>query len=423
MNIKYLIFGVIFLASAPQPTSAQDRLTIDDCYRAARDNYPLIRRQGLIDRSAELNLSNAAKGYLPQFSLSGKASYQSDVTSVPIRMAGLDVPVLSKDQYQASVELNQTIWDGGAISSRKKVISADSETDREQLEVSLYTLRERINGLFFGALLYNEMLAQNAILQDNIATNIGKIEAMIANGTANATDLEQLEVELIDARQGAIEQASARDTYMLMLSSMIGRQIPSIATLEVPKVSAADTIGPISRPELSAFDAQLSATDARLTTIKAGTMPTFSFFLQGGYGRPGLDMLKNSFSPYGMGGVRLAWNFGRFYTLANDKRIVENSRDEIETSRATFLFNTSIDASGQEMEIRKTEQLIESDASIVALRESIRQSSEIRLINGVITTTDLVRDINAENIARQNQVIHRVQLMMAIYKYKYTMGM
>lgn len=173
-------------AIAAHPVETPSSLTLEECYAKAGTNYPLVSRYGLIQQSEQYSLSNANKGYLPQFSLSAKATYQTDVTKIPVSIPGVDIPTLNKDQYQALVELDQVIWDGGTIRSQKRNINASTEVDRQQQQVDMYAIRERINSLFFGTLLLEEQLKLNTLYDEELARNYQKVQSFIANGVANA---------------------------------------------------------------------------------------------------------------------------------------------------------------------------------------------------------------------------------------------
>ncbi|HEY6913550.1 MAG TPA: TolC family protein, partial [Paludibacter sp.] len=176
-------------------------LSIETCQEKAKANYPLVKQYGLIEQTAQYNISNANKGYLPQLSLSARATYQSQVTKLPITLPGVVIPELTKDQYQAVLEASQLIWDGGVISAQNKITNAGTEVEKKKLEVDLFSLNERVNQLYFGILLLSEQLKQNAILQNELQTNYDRINAFKQNGVANQTDLDALKVEQLNADQ------------------------------------------------------------------------------------------------------------------------------------------------------------------------------------------------------------------------------
>lgn len=395
-------------------------ITVDYLQEAAQKNYPLIKQYGLIEQTEAFNLSNASKGYLPQFSLSAKATYQSEVTQIPITMPG--VTPLNKDQYQAVAELSQTIWDGGAIESQKKAVKAASEVEKRKIETDLYALKERVNQLFFGILLLEEQITQNELLQKELNTNFKKVSAYIQNGVATRPDLDAIKVEQLKAAQRREELIMTGKTFREMLAVMtadslalngnfIKPQIPAGSLMELNNLSN-------NRPELKFFDAQKELYSSQESAVKASVMPKFNLFLQGGYGNPGLNMLKNEFSTFYITGVRLAWNFGAFYTQKNTLRKLEVNRQGVELQKETFLFNSRLLTTQQKNEIDKLSRQLGSDEEIIALRHGIKVAAEVKVENGTLSISDLIREINAENLALQEKAFHEIQLLSAIYSYR-----
>lgn len=405
----------------------QEKATITQCYEWARENYPQVRQFGLIDRLEQYTLSNAGKTWLPQLSVGAKASWQSDVTKLSFanQLSGmfpeLDIPVVAKDQYQVVAEVNQTIWDGGMARSVKESAKAEAAFNRKQLESDLYVLNDRVNRLYFGCLLQDEMLARNALLQKDLQLNLERIVAMIANGTANDSDRESMEVELLNARQQEVELKALRKAYGQMLAALTGKPLTE-AVLQIPSVDGSELPVAIHRPELQALDAQSDLLETQKHRLTAGLMPRIGAFVQGGYGRPGLNMLEDSFRPFYIAGVRLSWNLGKLYTLKNDRRKVDVDRHSVAVRRETFLFNTRLQMLQQHTEIQKLSELMRTDDRIVSLRESLKRAAEVKLENGVISVTDLIREIHAEDLARQTASLHRIQLLYSIYSYIYTVN-
>ena len=397
------------------------------CYECSRANYPQVRQYRLIEQTEQYNLSNAAKGWLPQLAVNAKATYQSDVTKLPFdadklsaSIPGFEIPTLSKDQYQVVAEVNQTIWDGGVIRATRRLTEAQATADREQLNSDLYILNDRVNQLYFGCLLQDELIRQNGLLQKELQINIDRITAMMDNGVANQSDRESMEVELLNARQKEIELKASRVAFGRLLSALIGRPYDKDRILVVPSIPGNPLSGEINRPELRALDAKSYLLEVQNKQITSGLMPRLGAFVQGGYGRPGLNMLEDDFNPFYIAGVRLSWNMGKLYTLKNDRRRVTTARQQVEVQRETFLFNTSLELMQQNTEIQKISDLMKADDEIIRLRTSIKNAAEVKLANGVISVTDLIREINAEDLAKQAAAAHRIQHLNAVYNYMYT---
>ncbi len=412
MKRKLVIFSLMSLITL----TGIAQITIEDCYLKAQTNYPLIKQHDLIGKTEVYNLSNANKGYLPQIMFSAKATYQSEVTEIPISMPG--VGGLSKDHYGATIEVSQTIWDGGAISARRESIRTASEIDSKNLEVNLYSINDRINQLYFGILLFDARIVQNKIFQNELKSNYEKVASYVQNGIANQADLDAIKVEQIKAQQTQIQLKYTKKAYLDMLSTMIGEQLTDDVILIKPEITSTNTYS-INRPEMGVFNAQIKNLEAKRQEINSSMMPKLGAFVTGGYGRPGLNMLKNDFSSYYIAGIRLSWNISSLYTNKNSKRIIQNSINVIETQRETFLFNTKIDISKKKSDLDKFYDKLKYDDEIIALRSSIKKASESKMANGTLSGIDLIRDITAEDIAKQDKILHEIELLLAAYNLKF----
>lgn len=404
-------------------------LNLDTCQKNAKNNYPLLKQYGLIEKTADYNLSNANKAYLPQVSLLAKATYQSDVTAIPenlgqvlTQLSGQPVsfPVLSKDQYQAALEVNQLVWDGGVVNAQKKMIKASSEAEKQKLEVDLYALNDRINNLFFGVMLIKEQLNVNWILQDELARNYQRMQSYLKNGLIQQADLDAVKVEQINAAQQETDLKSVLKSYCQMLSVFTGLQVNENTELEKPLLPVVNENIQNKRPELSLFELQKNVLESQKKTIVAGNLPKIGLFIQGGYGRPGFDFFNNDFTSFYIGGVRLSWNISGFYTQKNELKKIETGQKNVDIMKETFLFNTNLLTTQQLNEIEKLRSTLKNDEEIILLRNNIKKAAEAKFQNGTITTTDLLREINAENIARQTRTLHEIQLYMAVYQLKNT---
>ena len=402
--------------------------TIEDCYSLVRENYPLVRRYELLDLTEEYTLKNAYMNYFPQISLQGSASWQTDVLEFPFDLSpyGIEMPTFSKDQYAAIIELSQVLWDGGMIAANRANIRAKADVDMAQQEINMYSLREKVNELYFGILYIDQQLRRTDILMQDLDREYARIEGCIANGVANVSDLDLIEVERITQRQGRDQLESMLEAYLRVLTLMTGVKIDDSRQLVMPvpegmdKEAMLDAIiqAEIRRPELMLYKAQELEIDTQLDYWTAGGLPQFSLFIRGGYGRPGLNMMDNSFQPFAIGGIRLVWNISQLYSLGYGKKIVNYSKEQINTVRETFLFNTDLQVQEQVAEIRRYFRTVEDDEKIVDLREGIRRSTEAGVENGTKNASDLVSEINKENAARKQLIMHQIEMMKAIYELK-----
>ena len=419
MRLKIMLFLIVLISMNSFFVSAQI-ITIDEVQEKAEANYPAIARYDIIEKTKEFNIANANKAYLPQGTLSAQGTWQSDVTSIDLNMPNVEIPTIDKDQYRIVAELNQTIWDGGRISAQKKSTEANAELEKSQLDSEIYTLRERVNNLYFGILLMKEQINQLGILENELQLNHDNVEVYVQNGLANETDLNTVKVEQLKAGQRRINLETNLEAYIQMLSVLTGEELNSDNVFIKPETESSLILPVINRPELKVFEAQENAIESQKSLLNTRMMPTIGAFAQGGYGKPGLNMFDNEFKPYFSGGVRVSWNFGNLYTLKNDRKKIDLQKSAVNSQRETFLHNLNIVIPQQQIEIEKFKKTMQDDDEIIRLQTQIRQTAEVKVENGTMTVSDLMKEINAEESAKQAKLLHEIQFLMSVYSLKYT---
>lgn len=419
---KIIIFLVGMVLISHQVFS-QQRITIEECYQKAQDNYPAIEQYDLIEKSKKFNLENISKGYLPQISFSAKASYQSDVTKLPVDMSQLgmgevQIPELSKDQYGISLDINQTIWDGGQIKTQKAYIKSQADVQQKKLQVNIYSINARVNQIYFGILLADAQIKQNSLLKEYLQNSYIRIQAYVRNGIAHQADLDAVRIDQLKAEQSGIEFSSSRKAYIAMLSKLTGCDF----TVDTEFVRP-DLVRPVSndikRRELELYNSQIQEYELENKKITADLYPKLGLFVTGGYGKPGINMLENKFSAYYTAGLRLSWNIGRFYSLKNNRKLIRNNIDMIINQRQSFLFDLDMELIQKNIAIDKFLDQLRYDDEIIRLKESVREASETKIAGGTISGTDLMQDVNGEHAAKQEKLLHEIQLLLAIYDLKY----
>lgn len=401
--------------------------TLEDCQQAAERNYPLIRQYDLIEKTTALTVANIGKGWLPQISATAQATYQSDVVSFPDQLQsvyqqmGINMKGLTKDQYRVGIDVSQTLFDGGAISSQKQIAREQGNVQAAQTEVSLYQVRKRVNEMYFSLLLLDEQIRLNKDLQELLAGNEKKLASMVKSGTAAECDLQNVKAERLNVVQQAASLASQKRMLQAMLATFCGIEVKE---LQKPAPTVATGQPSVLRPEMHLFDSQLRLADAQEKALRAALVPKLGVFAQGFYGYPGYnmfeDMMSRDWSLNGMVGARLTWNIGALYTHKNDKAKIQRQRDLAENNREVFLFNNRLEQLQQDENISRYRQLMADDKEIISLRSAVRKAAESKLAHGIIDVNALVKEINAENAAKVQQSIHEIEMLKEIYNKKYT---
>lgn len=395
-------------------------LTLDQCQKEAEANYPLSKKRELIAKSESYTLSNISKAYLPQFSFNSQATYQSDVVEFPGSIPGVDMPTQNKDQYKAYVQMDQVLLDGGNIRNQKEIERAKRDLERKTLGVELYTLRERINQLYFGILVGDEKIRQNELTLEDIRIGLKTVNAQIANGTSFRSNADVLKAEELKVRQEQTKLRSNRKAYLQMLGLFLNRELSQDVILEKPATPLAAF--EINRPELSMYASHDKLLELGKKSIATENKPKVNLFVQAGAGNPALNFLEEGWNSYYYGGIKTTWSFGGLYTAKKKKQLIDLDKIALEADKETFLFNIGQTVRQQNSDIEKYRQLLASDDEIVKLRNNVKKASAAQLENGVITSSDYLKEVNNENESRQDKAIHEMELLLAQYNQKTTTG-
>ena len=400
--------------------------TLEECQQAAEKNYPVIKQYGLIAQTTGLTVKNIQKGWLPQITASAQATYQSDVVSWPENMQrmyqqmGLDMKGLTKDQYKIGVDLQQIIYDGGAIGSQRSIARQEGKVQEAQTEANLYQVRKRVNEMYFSLLLLDEQIRLNDDVKALLLSSEKKLAAMVKGGTAATSDFDNVKAERLSVTQQNESLKSQRQMLQRMLSVFCGIEV---SNPEKPAVVETSTSAS-NRPEIRLFDNQLKLAEVQEKALGAKLRPTLGLYAQGYYGYPGLnmfeDMISRKWSLNGIVGIKLSWNVGALYTHKNDKAKLKAQRDLIENAREVFLFNNNMEQIQQTENVSRYRTMMQGDDEIIALRTNVRKAAESKLAHGIIDVNSLLREINNENAAKTQQAIHEIDMLKEMYNLKYT---
>jgi len=416
--MKRLILALFFLA--PMLMRAQE-LKLERCMEQARSNFPLVQQQGLVSALSEFTIANVHSARYPQVMLAAQATYQSDVTRVPIDNPMFNIKPLAKDQYKVYADVSQSVYDGGIVEKSAHLQQLNAAVELQKTEVELHKLRERVNQIYFGIMLLDRQTEQVRLLQKDLEASLRKTDAAVENGTAMRMQSDILKAELLKTRQRLIELSGMRKSYLESLGLLTGITITETASLAQPE-TAVVLSEEIRRPEMKLFADQRALALGQFDLSMTKNKPRAGLFLQAGYGRPGLNMLVNEFDTYYVGGLRLNWNLSGYWNVRRDREISGIQTKMIDVQQDLFTLNTRIMQRQFLSEINRLQELLTLDEELVAIRGRVRQSAQSQLDNGVLSANDFIRELNAEDQARQALLMHQVQLTLARYNYQTSTG-
>ena len=409
LSVFYLLLCMIV------PGSLFSQVNLDSCQAKARNNYPMIQQFDLIEQSKELTISNANKAYLPSLDINLIGGVIAGMPS--FAPPGTESGSSAEANLISVIQINQLIWDGGMTKASKEMISANAEIEKADVEVNLYTLKERINNLYFGILLIDEQISQLDLLVESLERNKKRVELAVENGTAFTSDVDELQVELINIHQKQVELNHNRQAYLAVLSAMIGEEINIDAAFEMPLFAYTIDSLSISRPELSKFENQRNLIEAQAKMNKATLMPKIGLLGFGVLLNPGVEFGTSTLTDVVVAGISLSWSLSPLYKNGNNKKNSQVSLQRIQNQEETFLYNTNLALTQSQNELEKYAALIDNDDQIVALKRNIKEAYVTKYDNGVATMSDMLDKIMDENVAKQNRILHEIQYLMTAYQY------
>ncbi|WP_455077523.1 TolC family protein [Prevotella histicola] len=420
MGKRILTFIIIILA-----VSAHAQ-TLEECQQAAEKNYPVIKRYDLIGRTTELTVSNLQKEWLPRITASAQATYQNAVAAWPesiksvYQRMGLDMKGLKKDQYKVGIDVQQTLYDGGVISSQKRIARQEGKLQEVQNDVNQYQLRQRVNEMYFSLLLLNEQIRLNDDVKALLLSSEKKLAAMVKGGTAATSDYENVMAERLGVEQQNSSLKAQQQMLQRLLSVFCGMEVNHLQKPKPAEVSTTTN----NRPELSMFDSQIKLVEAKEKALNARLMPKLGLFAQGYYGYPGYnifeDMMDRKWTLNGIVGIKMSWDLSAFYTHKNDRERLNMERKMAENAREVFLFNSRLDEIQHTEDVDRYQKMVQADEEIITLRTNVRKAAESKLAHGIIDVNSLLREINNENAAKAQQAIHEIDMLKEMYNLKYT---
>ena len=420
MGKRILTFIIIILA-----VSAHAQ-TLEECQQAAEKNYPVIKRYDLIGRTTELTVSNLQKEWLPRITASAQATYQNAVAAWPesiksvYQRMGLDMKGLKKDQYKVGIDVQQTLYDGGVISSQKRIARQEGKLQEAQNDVNQYQLRQRVNEMYFSLLLLNEQIRLNDDVKALLLSSEKKLAAMVKGGTAATSDYENVMAERLGVEQQNSSLKAQQQMLQRLLSVFCGLEVNHLQKPKPAEVSTTTN----NRPELSMFDSQIKLVEAKEKALNARLMPKLGLFAQGYYGYPGYnifeDMMDRKWTLNGIVGIKMSWDLSAFYTHKNDRERLNMERKMAENAREVFLFNSRLDEIQHTEDVDRYQKMVQADEEIITLRTNVRKAAESKLAHGIIDVNSLLREINNENAAKAQQAIHEIDMLKEMYNLKYT---
>jgi outer membrane protein TolC len=417
-------FLILFILLSPFTVFSQKILTLKECYdKAASINVLALEKESYTE-IWQLKDRNLSRGWLPTLDANGSFIYNSSVVDMTDVLGSLPVPgiadmikPLPHEQYKITVDINQVIYDGGAIKGARALEKAELNINEKQTETDLYKLRGQINSYYFNLLLLNRQkeLLQNYL--ELINKRIASMNSALASGVILKSDIDVLSSEKIKLQQQISENEIRKASLMKILSGLTGIEIDASTEFVLPSTGE-ELPDELTRPELQIFDLRKEQLSATMQVIQSKRMPRAFGFATIGYGNPpGSNFFKDEFAPYYILGAGVKWNIFDWNKAKDEKQVINIQQGIIENRKNDLSDNLKRLLDSKGAEISSLRSLIESDSELIGIRKRITAAAESQYDNGTITATEYMNEMNSEKQALINYEIHKINLAMAQIEY------
>ena len=420
--MKQILITILVLFAFNLYAQKTDSLKLNDCRQQTLRKYPLINDFDNNLKINELKIQNIKTVYLPVLHLTGQVIHVSDVPHYITDNPMIQIPQISQNQYKVMLEARQVIYDGGLTKRQKAVEESSLLVNNQSIEVKLFSLNRQVNEVYFLILIFQE---QKALLQTTKGTMLEQlkvVESGVKNGVLLPGDADVLKAEILKIDQNITELHAGKKNGLEILSQLMDTSFVQDVDLQIPVLQNPAETQPVNRPELKLMELQQNSIEnvSKLNSVKR--FPYFGAFGSLGYGYPGMNMLDDNAAVIYTFGLNLSWNIWDWNKNKRERQIFTVQQDMINTQREVFDKNLDMALSKEKNEIEKLAELLDNDKQIIALRERISKTKASQLKNGVITTTDYVKELNAETIAKISQSLHELQRLKAIVNYNTLKG-
>lgn len=422
--MKRILLLLVIISTSLSSAVAQKILTLKECYEMAMAVNALAAEKSAYEGISQLKDENLSKGWLPTLDANGSILYNSSVVDMSSALSAIPIPGIASaikplphEQYKITLDINQVIYDGGAIKNAREVEKADLRLNEKQTEADLYKLRSQVNSYYFSLMLLDRQKELLKNYLELIRKRISSMQSALSNGVIIKSDIDVLSSEKIKIEQQQVENEIRKNSLLKILSGLTGAVIDESVMFVTPAFKE-ETGDNLLRPELQLFDLRKEQLDAGIRLIESKRMPKAFGFATLGYGNPpGSNFFKDEFAPYYILGAGIKWNIFDWNKSKNEKQIISFQKGIIESRKKDLSDNLTRLLEAKNAEILSLITMLESDNELITLRRRISASAESQYENGTITATEYLNELNSERQALINFEIHKINLALAKVEY------
>lgn len=317
---RFPILSLLLLALGGAAAAQQ---SLPECVHAALSNNPGLKVAESEAGIAAADADQAKAARLPSLDFSGSYRRQSTIPELHF-----DAPLFqqffpkggiklgSLDNSDLRLTLSQPLFTGFRLSGSRRAAEAMAGAKESELKRQRGELIFRVESAY-AALLQAQKGAEIArSAREQIAAHLRDVEVMVEQGLARRDERLRVEVKASEADLALLQAENGVALAAAALENLLAAPLPAGTGLtamgpghiEPGTLEASLQLAAANREELASLARAHQAADAGRKIARGGRLPALAGFASYGYGKPGLDMIRNEWMDYWLVGVGAEWN-------------------------------------------------------------------------------------------------------------------
>ncbi len=430
---KYLLFilpvaGLLSAGAVHGQPISTDSLSLNAIIKEVVQNHPMVKKAMEDLNTSDAKIGIAQSGYLPNIDFATAYSRMGPISEITLPDVGT-FSLMPKDNYSATINVNQTIYDFGKTEKNVLFEKQGKELNRQSVEQVRQKLSQAVIGNYFTLIYLQEAIKikdeQLLVLNEHLHF----IQKKQETGSATQYEILTTQVRISSIENQKTDLETAHQVQVCQLNTLLGKpaNTPQLVKNELnpgPSNLQGDSLissAMQNRDEMKLAHEKAKLADMRYSITTSQNNPVFNGFLSGGY--------KNGYIPYlydpkanFVAGVSLKIPLfdgkRKQYNLVQARSAIQMNDQETEIARRSIV-----------------NEVVESEANLKASQKKVDQSllqllqatqaytlGKVRFESGVITNLELLDGSTTVSESRLMLLKAKIEHTVNLYKLKSAIG-
>lgn len=407
--MKKNILLILILAGLNLFSQNTQIIYLDSCINQSIANFKIADKDENASQISILQHKLSKIAYLPNLKMEAIATYQSAALKINLPIPNLYLPSVPLDQYKTYVEVNQLLFDGGTNAINSKMADIVLQISNAQNQIQTNEIRNNVAKTFYYLLILQKQLEIIGVQLELLDEQMKYVNSGVENQSLPPVNRDILKVEILRVQQSLNGTKALFEAAFEIMTFYTGNIIKSDSKFELIE---SDTVfsDSANNPKVDILEYQKRQNELLSQQLLKNRYPKIMAFGQFGIGRPGLNMLSDSFDPYYYVGIKFSWQIYDWHNASNNVKINNLKNQNIDIDLNNLEIADNIKKVNIKAQIISLTSQLQNDKDILNLSENIVKTYSSQLKNGYISMNDYILQLNKLTQAKMLLELHQIQL-------------